>query len=364
MAFAALWLIYLSYPWSVAWSSPPGAARTVSLVSVILFSAVYLVAIVRVRLWRRSGARGRGMPHGWVYIAGEGLGVAGMSLASHETSFAGLVFMAVSAVFALARPEAFAVVAVLVVAGETVPHVVPGWRPVDNIGVQIVLAALAVWGFTQVMRRNIELARARLEVADLAVARERERMARDVHDLLGHSLTVITVKSELAGRLLEIDPRGAAREIADIEGLARAALADVRATLHGFRAVGLVSELASARAALEAAGIDAQLPSAVDAVPDGLRELFAWSVREATTNVVRHSGARRCEIVLSGRTLVVRDDGRGPGGPDDADSSDGAMRTDGSGLTGLRERAAAAGATVSVGSSPLGGFELRVEGAA
>jgi two-component system sensor histidine kinase DesK len=248
-----------------------------------------------------------------------------------------------------------------VVAGESLPRVLHGWQSLDSIGVEVILGSLAVFGLTQVMSRNMELARARLEIADLAVTRERERMARDVHDLLGHSLTVITVKSELAGRLLGIDPPGAAREIADIEVLARAALADVRATLHGFRTVGLASELASARAALEAAGIDAQLPSAVDAVPDGLRELFAWSVRETTTNVVRHSGARHCEILLSGRTLVVRDDGRGPGGPD---SSDGPMRTDGSGLTGLRERAAAVGASVSAGAAPRGGFELRVEGAA
>jgi two-component system sensor histidine kinase DesK len=348
----------------VAWSSQPGAPRTLSLLSVILFGAVYLTAIMAMGSWRRAGAPGRGMPYGWAYIVGEGVLVAGMSLAAREASFAGFVFMGVTAVFILTRPAALVVVVVLVVAGESLPRVLHGWQPLDSIGVQVILGSLAVFGLTQVMSRNMELARARLEIADLAVARERERMARDVHDLLGHSLTVITVKSELAGRLLEIDPPGAAREIADIEVLARAALADVRATLQGFRAVGLASELASARAALEAAGIDAELPSAVDAVPDGLRELFAWAVREAATNVVRHSGARRCEIVLSGRTLVVRDDGCGPGGPDHLGSPASAMRTDGSGLTGLRERAAAAGASVSVGSSPFGGFELRVEGAA
>ncbi|CAN5173206.1 hypothetical protein BH11ACT1_BH11ACT1_19000 [soil metagenome] len=169
------------------------------------------------------------------------------------------------------------------------------------------------------------------------------------------------MKAELAGRLLQLDAAGAAREVADIETLARAALADVRATLHGVRAVGLASELASARAALEAAGIEAQIPTAVDAVPDGLRELFAWTVREAVTNVVRHSGARRCEIELAGRALVVRDDGCGPDGPGALPQP--ASASDGSGLIGLRERADTVGATLTAGRSALGGFELCVEGA-
>ena len=361
--FASLWLIYLGYPWSAAWSSGPGAARILSLGSVILFAAVYLAAINAVRARRRAGAPAGRTPYAWVYIVLEAVLVAGMAVRAHESAFAGLVFISVTAVFALARIEAFVTVAVLVVASESLPRIGAGWHSTDTLGPQIALAAMAVFGFTQVMSRNVELARARLELADLAVARERERMARDVHDLLGHSLTVITVKSELAARLLEIDPKRAAREIADIEGLARSALADVRSTLHGFRAVGLASELASARAALEAAGIDALLPSAVDAVPDALHELFAWSVREAATNVVRHSGARHCEIVLCARTLIVRDDGRGPGTSAGMDRRATATGPVGSGLLGLRQRADAVGATVSAGRSPQGGFELRVEGA-
>lgn len=361
-AFAAIWLIYLSFPWSTAWSAAPGPARTLSLVSVIVFGVVYLAAMVTMRAWRHAGAPGRRMPYAWAFVAGEAVLTAGMAAAAHASAFAGFVFLGVTAVFTLARAEAVVVVVVLVVVSESMPRVLPGWVPLDSVGVQIALAAVAVFGVTEVMRRNVDLARARLELADLAVARERERIARDVHDLLGHSLTVITVKAELAGRLLQLDAAGAAREVADIEALARAALADVRATLHGVRAVGLASELASARAALEAAGIEAQIPTAVDAVPDGLRELFAWTVREAVTNVVRHSGARRCEIVLAGRALVVRDDGCGPQDPGTALQP--RSGTDGSGLLGLRERAGAAGATLTAGRSVSGGFELRVEGAA
>ncbi|MGV8977415.1 MAG: sensor histidine kinase [Cellulomonas sp.] len=364
--FAAAWLIYLSIPWSTAWSTAPGPGRTLSLVSVVGFGAVYLAAIFAMRVWRRGDGQSRRMPYAWAYLVLQAVLAAGIAVQAHSSALTSFVFMAVTAVFTLAGTEAFAVVAVLVAASESVPRLVPGWEPLDSAGVQIALAAAAVFGFTQVMRRNVELARARLELADLAVARERERIARDVHDLLGHSLTVITVKSELAGRLLEVDPSGAAREIADIEALARSALADVRATLHGVRSVGLASELASARAALDAAGIEAQIPSAVDAVPDGLRELFAWAVREAVTNVVRHSGARRCEILLAGRTLVVRDDGRGPQGVDTRPEPETGKDhvTGGSGLAGLHGRAMAAGASLTAGRSPWGGFELRVDGSA
>ena len=287
----------------------------------------------------------------WLVLGVEAILVAGMGLAARENSLAGLVFIAVSSVFFLPVRQAVGVVAVLVAAGEALPRTIPGWVPTDNLGLQVVIASVAVFGVTQMMARNVELARARTDLADLAVARERERIARDVHDILGHSLTVITVKAELAGRLLPESPERAAREVADVESLARAALADVRATVSGFRAVSLANELASARVALEAAGVEAHVPSAADEVPEGLRELFAWTVREATTNVVRHASARTCEITLTSNRVRVSDDGVGP------DGSVGA----GSGLVGLRERAAATGARVLLGRSASGGFELCVE---
>ena len=105
------------------------------------------------------------------------------------------------------------------------------------------------------LQRNVELAQAQRTIAELAVKAERSRFARDLHDILGHSLTVLTVKAELAGRLVALDPERAEREIGEVEALARQALADVRAAVAGYREVSLPGELASARAALEAAGI-------------------------------------------------------------------------------------------------------------
>jgi two-component system, NarL family, sensor histidine kinase DesK len=231
------------------------------------------------------------------------------------------------------------------------PRALPGWVPEDDFVPQLVLASFAAYGIGQVIERNAELARAREQLVDLAVSRERERVARDVHDILGHSLTVITVKTELAGRLLEAVPgtERARGELADAERLAREALADVRATVSGLREISLTGELVSARRALEAAGIDADLPTAVDVVPARHRELFAWGLREGVTNVVRHSAASWCGVRLTADCLEVRDDGRGPGHADG-----------GTGLAGLRNRAASAGGRVETGRSPEGGFQLRV----
>jgi two-component system sensor histidine kinase DesK len=207
----------------------------------------------------------------------------------------------------------------------------------------------------QLIRRNAQLAEARSEITRLAVAEERSRFARDLHDILGHSLTVVAVKAELAGRLVRLDPEKAEHEIADVERLSREALADVRRALSGYREVTLMGELASARSALAAAGIEAELPQAVDDVPADRRELFGWVLREGVTNVVRHSGASHCHVRVTDREIRITDDGRGPvnGSPVDGDPS-------GVGLLGLRERVDAAGANLTVGKAPDDGFELRV----
>ena len=167
-----------------------------------------------------------------------------------------------------------------------------------------------MFGVPALIRRNRELAEAaQQELARLAVEQERTRFARDLHDLLGHSLTVVAVKAELAGRLVGRDPARAAAEIAEVERLARQALADVRAAVAGYREVTLAAELATARAALGAAGIDADLPGAVDDVPAARRELFGWVVREGVTNVVRHSGVPRARSGSTPTTVEIVDDG-------------------------------------------------------
>jgi two-component system, NarL family, sensor histidine kinase DesK len=177
------------------------------------------------------------------------------------------------------------------------------------------------------------------EVRDrLSISAERERVARDVHDVLGHSLTVVTVKADLAARLVEADPTRAKAELEDIQRLSRQALAEIRATVGGLRAAPLSQELVAARSALRGAGIEPVLPPDDQGVDPRYRPVVGWVLREAVTNVVRHSGARRCEVQLGADRLAVRDDGRGINGA-----------AEGNGLRGLRERVTGTGGRLTLG---------------
>ena len=234
-----------------------------------------------------------------------------------------------------------------------------GWEW-PNIGqFVLIVGALGLW--TTVFARQIatvaELRTAREEITRLAVTEERLRFARDLHDLLGHSLSLITLKSELAGRLLPTAPEKAAAEVRDIESVARRALHEVREAVAGYRQPTLDSELAGAHEMLEAAGIDCRIENKAGVLPNTTDDALAWAVREGVTNVIRHSHAQHCEIRVTqdGEEIraEIRDDGRGfASGYDDAVS--------GSGLSGLAERIAASGGDLEAGSLPEGGFRLRV----
>jgi two-component system sensor histidine kinase DesK len=203
--------------------------------------------------------------------------------------------------------------------------------------------------FAHQVRQTVRLRAANQEIARLAVDEERARFARDLHDSLGHSLTVVAVKSELAGKLVDRDAAAARAEIADVERLAREALADLRTAVAGFRAVTLEGELVAARAALAAGGVRAEIPARHGVVRPELRPVVAWAVREGVTNVLRHASATTCTIELSRDGVRIRDDGAGKPGTQP-----------GSGLRGLAERAAAVGAHVDAGPVQGGGYELRV----
>jgi two-component system sensor histidine kinase DesK len=261
----------------------------------------------------------------------------------------GAAFMSALAAASLPRASAVVTVLALVAGVEVSVRVVPGWAD-HSIGLGVVLAAVAAGSFRLAFERNRALLAAREELAEVAVQEERSRIARDLHDILGHSLTVITVKTELARRLLDVDVERARRELDDLEKLSRDALADVRATAMGVRGVSLLGEIAQARQALETAGIDAHLPSAADEVPNPWREVFAWAIRECVTNVIRHSGARACVVEVSPSRLAVRDDGVG---------MPSSTLPPGHGLSGLRHRVELAGASMTTGA-PMGGRGLEV----
>jgi two-component system sensor histidine kinase DesK len=195
----------------------------------------------------------------------------------------------------------------------------------------------------------VALTAARAEVARLAAENERSRIARDLHDLLGQSLTTITVKAGLARRLAERgETERAFNEISEVEQLSRRTLGDVRAAVSAHRDVTLAGELATAREVLRAAGIISELPGSVAETDPLLSDLFGWVVREGVTNAVRHSRAEHVRITLGRNFVEIFDDGRGgvPGA--------------GNGISGLRERTEAAGGTLTV-TGGLTGFRVRAE---
>jgi two-component system sensor histidine kinase DesK len=196
----------------------------------------------------------------------------------------------------------------------------------------LLMGTVALVGSVRLVRAVDQLREARLEMAELAVGRERLRVSRDLHDLLGQSLSAVSLKGDLALRLLQTDADAARAEIESLTEVARGALRDVRAVAKDEHAVSLRTEVAAAEALLSAAGIDTAVAVDLDGVPPRAEQVLAWAVREAATNVLRHSDATACQIVASregGRMrLVVANDGvRGPAGPR-------------RGLGGLGERAA------------------------
>jgi len=342
-----VWAVFLLEPWQAAWATEPGVERTVSLAAVAGVALSFATVVVtRARPW----ASPTPLPVAAAILSGQVLLVGLSCLAARQDGLVGLVFVCVSAIFLLRDPRALLVSVGSMVTLFVVPRLVPTWDTIDSLAVSVVLASVAVFGFTQLVERNRQLQAAQEEVAVLAVEQERERIARDMHDILGHTLTVVSVKAELAGRLVDVDPARAREEIAEVQALARAALSDVRGMVRGTRAVTLAGELAGAREAFDAAGIAAEVPGSVDAVPEAVRPLFAWAVREGATNVLRHAAAARVRITLTADRLVVDDDGRGPGQATAA----------GNGLRGLRARAQELGGRVDVGPSPLGGYRLSV----
>ncbi|PRA79408.1 sensor histidine kinase [Microbacterium sp. MYb66] len=184
---------------------------------------------------------------------------------------------------------------------------------------------------------------------ELATSEGREAVARDVHDLIGHSLTVVGLKAQLVRRLMDSDPERAKAELADIERLTAEAIAGVRSTVAGTRATTLVEQLASSRDSLRAADIELTVEGEPGALSPVQAITASWILREATTNVLRHSQARSVRVALAPGRMIVEDDGGGVRAPE------------GNGIRGMRERAAVAGAGFAIGTADAGDAGTRVE---
>jgi two-component system sensor histidine kinase DesK len=213
----------------------------------------------------------------------------------------------------------------------------------------LLIGGISIQG-AETRRANSKLRMAQEEVERLAKTAERERIARDLHDLLGHTLSMITLKSELAGKLVERDPERAGREIREVERISREALREVRAAIAGYRSEGLQAELGRARLALESAGVRLEYFAQPLKLDPARETVLALALREAVTNVIRHAGAQTCRISLEQTAedtrLEVRDDGRGSSAPE------------GIGLASMRERVEGLGGSLERGVET--GTSLRI----
>jgi two-component system, NarL family, sensor histidine kinase DesK len=351
VALIALPLVYLVYVAISVTENSHGADRVAGYAILGAFAAWWLV--VPLLITQQTSARAFWACFGIVLA----LSLAELPFA-RAAGFVAFVFLTMLSVARLGR-RAAPLVAAFSVAALVVPVVIPSWHVSlgasfdDVTPVAIPVVAIVTFAVLQVLRGNEALAEARAELAQLAAENERMRIARDLHDLLGHSLTTITVKAGLARRLGSADPARAVSQIAEVEELCRQALADVRSAVSGYRDVTLAGELARGRELLRASGITADLPTATDVVDPAHQELFGWAVREGLTNVVRHASASSCAIRLSPSAVEIVDDGIGEAMP----QGEGPQ---GSGLSGLRERAAAAGGRVDAGPLQAGGWQLKV----
>ena len=332
--FASIWLVFLGPVLIQVYTGNEFGAgdKTWMTACVLIFSAVYFYAF---------GSMGTS-PRGWGLLP-QALLRWGVLLAIALTSVPVIHTGAMSFTPYLAAMLGFTVPLKrslpIVLATGAVGSVAVWLRAPENLGwstfilffIPLMIVALGVFSQYDDSRHQLQ--------HELDLAQQREDIATDVHDLLGHSLTVINLKSEVARRAMENNPEQAKQELKEISELSRLALAEVRSTVTRMRTPTFAGELQGARRALETKGITAHLPERLT-TPGSHEAIFSWGLRELTTNVVRHSGARACWVSVTGDKLQVTDDGCG--------FSDEEARNGDGGLAGLRERVVAAGGRLIV----------------
>ena len=333
-------LAFLAFPLSDLLSGRLSASsEVVGAAGLVAFAAGYLRLF-----WILPSITTERRGEGGALLAALSALALGLSIAFSDEWLGLLVYLSIA--LALALPTRLALVGIGAVAAAAVA--ITGEL---DVAVQVIAFGLILVAVRRLMELVRELEAARAQVAELAVREERLRLSRDMHDLLGHHLSLIALKSQLARKLMGRDARAAEHEVRDIESVARSSLEEARAAVRGLRRASLAAELDAAREALEAAGLEVRVHSA-EPLPAGAETLLGFVAREGATNVIRHSGARRCEIVVRRvgdvAELEVRDDGAGGT----------TAAVEGSGLRGLAERMAEAGGTLEGGPADKGGFRL------
>jgi two-component system sensor histidine kinase DesK len=342
-------IVFIAYPIVRILIQPPGPAITALALAATAMFGLIVWSVARRDAFDPARARW------WLAALDLGIIAIATTLTIIEPESGWIVFFyfaSTTASLLLPERRALALIAIAGIAAGV--SLLSTEDPASAVvqGVAISIIGMTVYAMSALRRTNFKLHEARQELAAMAVAEERDRIARDLHDVLGHSLSLIAIKSELAGRLLPGDPDRARAEIADVERVARDSLTAVRETVGGYRRPTLDGELAEARVALDAAGIEPRIRHEVGPLAASEDAVLAWAVREAVTNMVRHSAARHGSITTLRRgsvaELEVTDDGLPP-------ASSGSP---GSGLRGLRERLERAGGQLEAGPLVSGGYRL------
>jgi two-component system sensor histidine kinase DesK len=350
-----VWAVFIVVPVVDAiTNNGSGAGHILAIAGAVAFSGVYVWVVITwidEKTYKRS-----------VALAGVMLVLACVLTIADRPSW-GFLFTYCAACAGLIVRSDLGMPAVILCAGAGFGATViggGGTGPAGGFAASAVGIGLLLVLMRDLRMRNQELTEARAELALSAVAAERERFARDLHDLLGNSLSVIAIKAELAGRLMSLDPERAVAEVADVEAVARQSLREVRQAVSGYRQPTLDKELEGARVALSAAGIEASVQRAPVTLDPDVEAVLAWAVREGATNVIRHSGARRCQFTvragLADAAVEVVDDGEGP-----ACLRGEVVEATGNGITGLTERAEQLRGRIEASGLPDGGgFRLAV----
>ena len=366
--FSGIWLIYLISPVADLFSGHHSVLWIAcGLAITIAFSVIYVIIVCNSDRWPRQSRWGLATIAVLAAVACVVYGSAWTPLWIYVSAATGMV---------LAAPPYGRRTALYAVLGVGACYVFFSW--LAHVGtaeflavlLPVLLVGVAMIGFRMQIQLVHELAEARETVAKLAASEERLRLARDMHDLTGQSLSMITLKSELAAKRLSKLPASAeldaARgDLADIGRVSRQTLHDIREAVSGYRRPTLAIEAITARNALEAAGIrlddDPALTLRSGTFDADAEAVLAWCLREAVTNVIRHSGAKTCRIRLVQHpgelSLEISDDGRGLTGQD-ASQPGGASQPSGAGLRGMSERLGTAGGRLSIGNPPGHGFKL------
>jgi two-component system sensor histidine kinase DesK len=319
---ASVWLVFLIFPLSAALSIPEVAWRIAAVLVVAAFGVFYFW------IWRKPRE-----DRTWANLGALAL----LTCASYPliglNALSLVPFLVAYSAFAFSTRVSYALMAL--------------WLSVT--AALLAFSSAAQWWFMILPAGIVALMTGVIRFIDdrqqqfqdlqdqYVVANERERIARDLHDLLGQSLTAIALKAQVAERMMEVDPEAAVEELQAIQALSRRTTKEVRDAVGVLQARDLVAELAAAREVLAAAGISLTEVGAVASVEPACQQPFAWALREAITNVARHSGARACVVTFEARRIVVDDDGVGHG-----------SARPGNGLRGLSARIAERGGTVTV----------------